>query len=87
MKAGWSRLWVIKTSGSLSADGLKASRLGEGFVREVKGKLGPKSMWREVAGATGSYELREPASAYKAVFEAQNGDLRGENALFWDRYR
>jgi len=56
----------------------------EGFVREVKEKLGSKAMWREMAGANGSYELREPTAAYEAVFGAKNGDLRQKNAFFWD---
>jgi len=50
----------------------------------VKEKVGPKAMWREIAGANGSYELREPTAAYDLVFDAQNGDLRQENAFFWD---
>jgi hypothetical protein len=56
----------------------------EGFVRDGKERLGPKAMWREMAGANGSYELREPAAAYDLVFDAQNGDLRQKNAFFWD---
>ena len=48
----------------------------EGFVRDVKEKLGSKAIWREMAGANGSYELREPAAAYEAVFDSQKGDLR-----------
>ncbi len=56
----------------------------EGFVRGVKGKLGPKAMWREMMGGEGSYELRETTAAYDVVFGAQNGDLRQENAFFWD---
>ena len=35
-----------------------------GFIKDVKERLGPKAMWREIAGANGSYELREPAAAY-----------------------
>jgi hypothetical protein len=56
----------------------------EGFIRDVKEKLGLKAMWREIAGANGSYELREPTVAYDLVFDAQNGDLRQKNAFFWD---
>jgi len=56
----------------------------EGFVRDGKEKLGPKAMWREMAGANGSYELREPAVAYEAVFDTQNEDLRQKNTFFWD---
>lgn len=39
-------------------------------------------MWRKMAGANGSYELRESTAAYGAVFGAKNGDLRQENAFF-----
>ncbi|MBM4334021.1 MAG: hypothetical protein FJ117_22860 [Deltaproteobacteria bacterium] len=46
--------------------------------------LGPKAMWREMAGANGSYELREPTDDYEAVFDTQNGDLRQKNTFFWD---
>ena len=56
----------------------------DGFVRDVKEKLGSKAMWREMAGVNGSYELREPPAAYEAVFDAQNGDLRQKNTFFWD---
>ena len=56
----------------------------EGFVRDVKERLGPKAMWREMAGANGSYDLRESTTAYEAVFDAQNGGLRQKNAFFWD---
>jgi len=56
----------------------------EGFVRDVKERLGLKAMWREIAGANGSYELREPRAAYALVFDAQNGDLKQENTFFWD---
>ena len=56
----------------------------EGFVGEVKEKLGPKAMWREMEGANGSYDLREPTAAYEAVFDAQNEDLRQKNTFFWD---
>ena len=50
----------------------------------MKEKLGPKAMGREIAGANGSYELREATAAYAPVFDAQNGDLRQKNAFFWD---
>jgi len=35
-----------------------------------------------MAGINGSYELRDPAEAYEAVFDAKNGDLRQKNAFF-----
>jgi len=56
----------------------------EGFVREVKEELGAKAMWREIAGAGGSYELRELPAAYGPVFAHKKEGLRHENAFFWD---
>ena len=56
----------------------------EGFVRETKEKLGIKAMGREVIGANGSYELREPETAYGPGFGSENEDLRQENAFYWD---
>jgi hypothetical protein len=41
-------------------------------------------MWREVAGANGSYDLRKATAAYEAVFDAQKGDLRQKNGFFWN---
>jgi len=56
----------------------------EGYVREVKEKLGARAMWREIAGTKGSYELRESAATYEPVFAPENAGLRAENAFFWD---
>jgi len=56
----------------------------EGFVRDVKEKLGAKVMWREIVGADGSYELRESIAAYEADFTPQNEGLRQGNAFYWD---
>jgi putative transposase len=58
----------------------------ESFIRDVKEKLGLKAMWREIAGANGSYELRELTAVYDLVFDAQNRDLRQKNALFLDLF-
>jgi putative transposase len=55
----------------------------EGFVGDVKEKLGPKEMWRETAGVNGSYGLRETKAANKLVFDGKNGGLRQKNAFFW----
>jgi len=35
-------------------------------------------------GAGGSYELREPATAYEGDFGLENGDLRPQNTFYWD---
>jgi putative transposase len=34
----------------------------QAFVRGIKEKLDAKAIWREIIGADGSYELREPAT-------------------------
>ena len=56
----------------------------EAFVRETKEKLGIRAIGREVIGADGSYELRDPETFYEAVFNPPDDDLSEENALFWD---
>ena len=56
----------------------------EVFVRETKEKLGIRAMGREVIGANGSYELRDPEISYNGHFDPENGDLRQENTFFWD---
>jgi hypothetical protein len=78
---------ALEKRGNLEREGRWSDSIevaSEGFVRRVKEDLRPKAMWREVAGAEGTCELREPTSAYGAVFEPENGDLRGENAFSWD---
>ena len=39
---------------------------------------------REVVGKDGSFELREPAAAYKATLRQENDGLRVENTYYWD---
>jgi putative transposase len=56
----------------------------EGFVGEVKEKLGAKALCREIVGTNGSYELRESMAAYEKDFAPQNEGLRYENAFFWN---
>jgi len=56
----------------------------EGFVRDMKEKLGPGAMWREVAGGNGSYELREATAVSEAVSGSQNHGLRLRNTFFGD---
>ena len=41
---------------------------GERFITDFQEKLGPKGRWREIAGANGSYELRESRAAYDGIF-------------------
>jgi hypothetical protein len=38
----------------------------------------------EVMGKEGFYELRGSEVSYEANFGRENGDLRQENAFFWD---
>jgi putative transposase len=59
----------------------------EGFVGDVKGKLGIRAMGREVIGVNGSYELREPETSYEAIFWPENGDLRDENRFYPDKQK
>ncbi|MFB3887384.1 MAG: hypothetical protein ACE144_19360 [Thermodesulfobacteriota bacterium] len=47
-------------------------------------RLGIKAVGREVMGKEGVYELREANVPYGANFGHENGDLRQENAFFWD---
>jgi hypothetical protein len=56
----------------------------EDFVRETKERLGIRAIGREVVGDDGAFELRESRVAYDSGFAMENGDLRGENAYFWD---
>jgi hypothetical protein len=56
----------------------------ERFVKEVKERLGVNTIWREIAGGIGSFDLRESMTAYAAVFDPENDDVRQEKALFGD---
>jgi hypothetical protein len=42
-----------------------------------------KAIGREVVGADGVYELREPDVSYNANFAGENSGLRPENTYFW----
>jgi len=57
----------------------------ESFVRDTQEKLGIRGIGREVMGANGCFELREPDTPYEALFRPQNADLRQENTYYWDR--
>ncbi len=57
------------------------------ICRESREEVGSKgSAGKEVLGAKGSYELREPETAYSCNFDIENGPLSLENAYFWDDY-
>jgi REP element-mobilizing transposase RayT len=54
------------------------------FVEEVKQELALKARHRDIEnGENGTCELREPASAYGGLFEAEKGVLRRKNGVFW----
>ena len=54
----------------------------EGFVKATRERLGIKAKGREVVGENGSYQLKDPETAYTGNFDMENGDLRFENAYF-----
>jgi putative transposase len=56
----------------------------EGFVRDMKEKLGAKALWREIVGVKGSYEVRESIVSYEADFGPKNDGLRQKNTFFWE---
>ena len=56
----------------------------EAFVGDVKRKLGIRATRREVIGANGSHDLRDPEIPYEALFGLKNEDLRDENTFLWD---
>lgn len=59
----------------------------EGFVRDMREKLGPRAIWREIVGANGIYELREPINScgsYGADFGHKKVGLRQKTPFFWD---
>jgi len=43
-----------------------------------------KTKGRRVTAQNSSYELREPAAPYRAVFGVKNGLLKLDKAYFWD---
>ncbi|MCX5906880.1 MAG: hypothetical protein NTY64_06760 [Deltaproteobacteria bacterium] len=56
----------------------------EGFVKATRARLGIKAKGRKVVGENGSYQLKDPETAYTGNFDMENGDLRFENAYFWE---
>ena len=55
----------------------------KGFVEATKERLGIRAKGRKVFRNNGAYELREPTTPYKRVFDPENGVLRLENTYFW----
>jgi putative transposase len=54
------------------------------FVEKVKMLLGFRAKGREVIEGSEEFQLREEAADYRALFEAENDDIRPENTFFWD---
>jgi len=62
-----------------------ASPLGPGHLFErVKSLLGFKAKGRDIIKGEEGYRLREEAAPYKALFDAEKGDIGPENTYFWD---
>ena len=53
----------------------------EAFVETVKRELGLKAQHRDIDEADGAYALREPRSAYTAVFGTESEALRPKNTI------
>jgi hypothetical protein len=56
----------------------------EEFVTATKEKLGFKAKGREVVGKDGSFELKEPPTAYGGILRHENDFLRPQNQYFWE---
>ena len=50
----------------------------------MREKLGPRAIWREIVGANGIYDLREPMNSYGADFGHKIMGLRQKNTFVWD---
>ena len=58
----------------------------QGFVENIKQKLGFKAKGRKVVETEKVYQLREPQVSYPANFGLENDDIGAENTYFWDLY-
>ena len=56
----------------------------EGFVVQIKERLGVKAQGRRVAPADDAYTLREPESAYSVHFDSEKDALSDENSVYFD---
>ncbi len=84
-----SRAWV--TEAVASQNHFRESRWTEsiavgteGFVKATQEKLGIKAKGRQILGSNGSYQLREPQTAYTGNFDLENSDLRSRNSYIWE---
>lgn len=58
---------------------------GNGFVEEIKVKLGIKGKGRRIEQQTAyRFVLREVTERYNSVFKQGNGRLRSDKSYFWD---
>ena len=58
----------------------------QGFVENIKQKLGFKAKGRKVVETEEVYQLREPQVSYPANFGLENDDIGAENTYLWDLY-
>ena len=54
------------------------------FTEKMKSLLGFKARGRDVVKGDGRYHLREEVVPYKALFEAEKGDIGPKNTYFWE---
>jgi putative transposase len=54
------------------------------FIESVRESLGFRAKGRDVIESGEGYQLRETPAPYKALFEAENGDIDLENTVSWD---
>ena len=54
------------------------------FIEDVKAQLGFRAKGRDVIEGCEGYQLREGATHYKALFEAENAGIIPENTYLWN---
>ena len=84
------RLWVEEAlsekARAREADWSDAIAVGSrSYVESVQRELGIKARHREVSVAGDAYTLREPANSYTPILGGENGALRPNNTVFWER--
>ena len=84
------RLWVDEAlsekTNSREADWSDALAVGSRrFVERIQRELGIRAKHREVSAAGDAFTLREPAKPYTPIFDGENGSLRLNNSVFWER--
>jgi len=84
------RQWVAEAltreTGKRDARWSEAVAVGsEAFVEWVKRELGVKAQHRDIDQVDGAYALREPPTAYMAIYGTDSEALRPKNTAFWAR--